>query len=172
MRKRVTEETVIVANTAFVGEMCRRYGRNIEPEDCMAVAQIGLLHAVRIYRTTYADFHRFAEGMIARYLQEERRTVYAQWRVNSKLSLNQRFADSNEDFCTRLRPLTVGDCASQVEFRDFLDSLEADVQATAWMLVDRYPLWEICLHRQISMAVLPWHLARLRHSWEEYSGEA
>lgn len=166
---RLTEADVFLHNEHIIRETSYIYGKGLEPEDCLMVANEGFLYAIRCYQKGISEFQPYAKTCMYKHINNAKKELNRIKRIESKLSLDQPIkAEENSETIGNVFFQVSGDFVNSVLLRDFLDSLEDELKIIAWMCIDQYTSEEIMKTRNISKVKLAHHKKMIRELFLQY----
>lgn len=167
----LTEDDVCKANDEFVKEVCRYYGKTLEREEREAIANLGMVYAIRTYQRGVSEFRPYATFCIQEILgvaEENQRKVR---RVEHPLSLDMRLK-SGKSLTTYVSMIADSkeDSLYTIFYYDFLNRLEKNLQRVANMCIDNYTTAEIAEFMCISVTKVEQLKKVLLDKWTAYEG--
>ncbi len=163
----MTEWDVLEAYRDVIHDAALRYGKGIPLNDSMQIAREAFLCAIRIYRSGYTKFVRYADRVMYHRLRWCR-IKNNRIRREESLCLDRPVGEEEDAPTIGALYTAVPDFAERVWFVDFMERLDEDVQKTAWMIVDRYTKEEILKIRKLSLIEWSWQINLIKEAWQNY----
>ncbi|MFZ3373132.1 MAG: hypothetical protein WA131_08945 [Desulfitobacteriaceae bacterium] len=167
---KLTEEDVLKANSALIGDMCKLYCKGIEYSDCKSEALLGFLLAMRSYRKGVCDFKSYAEIYIQNHILQAKKEYYRSIRCESRLSMDSKIDDYRESVGS-----IFSRCSDNFEelilFSDFVNGLDEELEYLVWFYKNDYSENEILEQMHISQKYLTLMKNRLLKELELYCVE-
>jgi hypothetical protein len=168
-KKTLTEGDVYKANSKFIREVCQHYGKNLEREEREAIANLGMLNAIRSYRRGASEFWSYAISCIRDILVEEEYIQRKARRIEYPLSLDMRIK-SGESSATYIEMFAHpnSDCISLLITSDFIKHLDKNLQYLACLCIENYSIAEIAERMNIPIVEVERLKTVLCYKWKEY----
>lgn len=169
-RKRpLTEEDVYKANSGLIRAVCNNYGKKIEHEDREAIANEGMIYAIRSYKRGVSAFELHAVSCMKELLwnaEDEQRRVC---RVEHHLSLDMQLkqGESTTRYVEMIANLN-SDHISLIIVSDFINQLERKLRCIALLFMNGYTTKEIAERMHISVDKIEQLRNDIFFKWKEY----
>lgn len=166
----VTEEEVILAYREQVKHISLSYQNTLDREDANMEGLLGLLITIRSFRKSYTDFQPYMSQCIIRQLDSAKRAYQSECRAESRMSLDQNYADSTTAY-KDLFPAKSDAAEDFCMLREFTAGLPEMLQAVFWRRYVGYSDYEIAVELSVSDQKLSQEITDLQSAWHNYCGD-
>ena len=169
-KRRVTEDDIYIIYNKFIHEICHIYGKCFDFGDRIAIANIGMLHAIRTYKRGISEFESYAFECIMKELHDEEYKSRKLKRSESKLSLDMNirpydsYATYLEFFCYESDNFT-----SDIQISDFIIHLPRKVQHFIILCTQGYSFFEIADLMHLPVSEVKQLKLLLCEKWNQYN---
>lgn len=167
-KRLLTEADVHEANSELIDTVCKNYGKKIEHEDRKAIANMGMIFAIRSYKRGVSAFELHAVSCMQELLrnaEDEQRRVC---RVEHPLSLDMhiKHGDSTTRYVETIAD--INNHASTIIVSDFINQLQRKLRCIVRLYMNDYTTKEIAERMNISVNEVEQLRKDIFRKWIEY----
>lgn len=168
-KRQLTENDVYSVNSELIREVCKKYGKSLEPEDREAIANLGMIYAIRTYRRGVSEFRPYAIDYIRKTLQLAEYDSRSMKRIECQLSLDMHIKSCESsttyvEMCIHPNSNFI----SSILTCDFILHLEMKLRYFAILCIGNYSIEEIAEHMNIPISEIEQLKITLQCKWKEY----
>ncbi len=166
----LTEADVYEANRELVFMMCKNHGKSLEHEDRNAIASMGMLGAIRSYKSGLSTFEQHAMSCIRELLWEAESEQRRICRAELPFSLDKQL--KNSDGSTKYIDMVAAfneDSTSLIIVSDFIRLLERKLRCIVYLFIGGYTAEEVAQRMNMSLLEVEMKRKELSNKWTEYN---